>query len=572
MRSLRTRLVLISTLLPGLAIVGVSALAWYHMAQGVKETVDLRIEGIASRIARDMHPRVDWATFRNRIDITYGDDIAEGNLMLKIRDDVNNQVVYESSNEIEGLEEEFPSGFPERPPSPRQRPEWASTGGPGPPQGPDSVGGSPPANALGPDGKGKGKGKAKSGPKAGKGGPAGTAPVSEDEVELILEELIGAGPAQRPNPRGEPPVIHQFDSDFSQVSAYGKDWRVVVIQERGYYVLAAMDLTPAIAELRRLERGLLIGIPLAILFIALVGWIVVDRAFRPIRMISETASQITTRDLSERMPESRHNDPEIERLTAILNDMMDRLEKGFSHATRFSADVSHELRTPLAVMQGEIETAMRACEPGTEEENRLLVLRGETSRLKSIIRSLMLLAQADVGDLIQKQVPVPLSDELNAMAEDAEIMAEGAGIKIESEIAEDVVVIGDVVLLRQALLNLVNNAIKYNHDNGFVRIFLTKDDHLIRVAVENSGPPISSESQGKVFDRFYRADQARSRGKDGFGLGLSLARAVVEGHGGELELVRSDDDLTRFEVTLTRPDPEELKQAIELALEARDSR
>jgi signal transduction histidine kinase len=228
--------------------------------------------------------------------------------------------------------------------------------------------------------------------------------------------------------------------------------------------------------------------------------------------------------------------------------MMDRLETGFSHANRFSADVSHELKTPITVMQAEIETALQESVADSPEETRLLVLREEVGRLKSITQSLMLLSQADVGELIRKSDPISLSEELQSLVEDAEIVAEGAGISVAASLSPDVEVRGDPVLLRQALLNLINNAIKYNVPEGDVSVILAAQSDHAMISIENSSEGISPADQEKIFDRFYRADQSRSRGVDGFGLGLSLAQAVVKGHGGTIDLIVEEEKRTRFEV------------------------
>ena len=321
-------------------------------------------------------------------------------------------------------------------------------------------------------------------------------------------------------------------------------------------MLAGLNLDKIGASLDGVKNAILFGIPFALVVIAIGGWAVAERALRPIRKIAAATSQITTRDLNERIPVGTNTDPEIAKLVAVLNGMMDRLETGFSHASRFSADVSHELKTPISVIQAEIESGLRECDPGTPEENRLLVLREETDRLKSITRSLMLLSQADAGELIRKDEMVNLSEELEALADDAEIIAESAGVRIESEIASRAEIKGDPVLLRQALLNLINNAIKYNHEGGFVRITLARESGYIRIAIENSGAGIPDEASAKVFDRFYRADPSRTRGIGGFGLGLSLARAVIEGHGGQLELADSEEGITRFEAGFWEKKPD----------------
>ncbi|MEM9281100.1 MAG: ATP-binding protein [Verrucomicrobiota bacterium] len=538
MRSLRTRLVLISTLLPGLALVGVSVIAWFYMDGAIRDSVDLRLEGISSRIVRDMHPRVDWDAFRERLGISYGDDIREGYLVLHLSDDIEEELVFSQTEDFAQIESGFPDGFPEVPLLPSTRPDRMGPMGPGsdwlPPPGGKGTKGPP-------KGKGFGKSKALPGDSAFEMGSL-DGELDPRELDRMLSEILG--------PEPEPEVPVRLDPQFATVVSAKKDWRVIAVHDRGYGVIAAVDLTSSNAELQRLERGLLVGIPMAIVLIGLGGWIVADRALSPIRKISETASHITAHDLSERMPENHETDPSIEQLIEVLNGMMDRLEIGFSHATRFSADVSHELKTPIAVIHGEIESALRNCEPGTEEEERLLVLREETDRLKSIIKSLLLLAQADVGELIQKREPVDLSEELGALVEDAEILSDSSDVSIEAEIEPGILLQGDGVLLRQALLNLVNNAIKYNRKSGFVRIELNQNGDRARVSVANSGTPISESNREKIFDRFYRQDGARTREVDGFGLGLSLARAVVEGHGGELRLARSDEEETRFEVLL----------------------
>lgn len=552
MRSLRTRLALISTLVSGVAIVGVSALAWYYMVQAVKQTVDARLEGIAGRLIRDMHPRANWDTYRERVSITYEDDIREGNLILRLVDAADDEVVFSSSDEFEEFQADFPEEFTRERPLPKARPEWG--GGMGAPL-PGEKGRSkgkglrPPPKGNGPGGlQGRpGAPVPRSGPPDGDADGESTddAPLDPDELDRLLAEL-DAPPEFAPLPSRDPFEPIGGERVFGNVSALGKEWRAIMIFERGYSVMAAIDLTRSIVEVKRLERGFLVGIPIAIFLIGIGGWFIAERALRPIRKIAETASHISAKDLGLRIEESGHPDPEIENMIGVLNGMMDRLEQGFSHANRFSADVSHELKTPIAVMQAEIETALTECEPETAEESRLLVLREEANRLKSITRSLMLLSQADVGELIRVFEPVDLTGEVRSMVEDAEILAEENDVRIESDIAEEVGLRGDAVLLRQALMNLVNNAIKYNVKGGFVRIELGDGEGEVRISVENSGPGISEEGRKRIFDRFYRGDRARTRGIDGYGLGLSLAEAVIEGHGGTIELEKADAESTRF--------------------------
>ncbi|MEM6277996.1 MAG: ATP-binding protein [Verrucomicrobiota bacterium] len=518
---------LISTLVSGVVIIGVCLVAWSFLVRSAREAVDIQLEAVSGRLIRDMHPRLNWNRMVNRIKISHGDEIENSNLILHLRDDINDSVIYTSLDNSEDFFSRFPEGFPSQPAEPRPRPEYAMEAPPFPPGefadlegpgAPDRERGPGPGFAP-PDGKERPKGPGK-----GKGPPGGE------------EGLSGLGP---------------MDQQYATVAAYGKEWRVVINHERGYFVLAALDLTEAIADLRKLEKAFLIGIPVGIALIGFGGLFVVDRAMRPVREISEAAENITARDLSARIEGTRNSDPEFEHLVDVLNGMMERLEIGFSHANRFSADVSHELKTPITVMQGEIESALRQCEGGTGEEQRLLLLREETNRLKSITRSLMLLSQADVGELIRKSESIFLSEELTELVEDAEVLTGESEVEIQAEIEEGVVVSGDVTLVRQSMLNLINNAIKYNEPGGFVSLSLESDEKAAVIRVENSGAGIPQEARAKIFDRFYRADESRSRNVDGYGLGLSLTQAIIEGHGGTIELAdEGEEKTTQFVIRL----------------------
>ena len=531
MRSLRTRLILISTLVSSVAIIGLGAVSWHLMMRAVQEAVDLRLEGIASRLIREANPWTERDAMEAQLEATYGDETGEGILALSVReypeeaDDPPASRLIASVGWTDMIEAGLPEGFPVPDPSPVRRPEPARGRGGPPHDEPLGFGG--PGAERRPDGE-------RPPPRMGPGGPDGR---GERRYE------------------GDPPPREPLDhgsrlTEFCSTGSGGGNWRFIAVQERGYAVLAGLNVTRSNPGIGQLKQALFFGVPLALLLIGCGGWLVAERAMRPLRKITATAGRISVQALGERMPQDRHSDPEIEKLTEVLNDMMDRLETSFTHASRFSADVAHELRTPITVMQGEIESALRACDPGQSEEGSLLVLREELNRLKSIIGSLLMLAQADVGGLIRKEEVVSLSRELEALAEDAGILTESAGVSFESSFEEDLEVSGDPVLLRQALLNLINNAIKFNVESGFVRVAASRNGPEILVTVENSGPGISDEDRERIFDRFYRADRSRSRGVDGFGLGLSLAKAIIEGHGGQLALEESTPEKTRFAVRL----------------------
>lgn len=519
LRSLRFRLVLISTLVSGAAIAGLGLVSWHLMMRAVRESTDIRLEGIAGRLIRDVNPWADGESLGELFAENHSAELASGMLALKAAELREEFVTLATSGWTEAFDAALPGAFPVPDPDPMRRPgpRRGGPGGPGrdphpgPPDRPDGPGGHPD-----PGGPGR--------PGTEFGGPFDAPPDRHEGGRRLLE--------------------------YQDAMINGNPWRIVAVQERGFAIFAGIDFHQANPGLAQLRQGLLLGTPLALCLVALGGWIVAERAMRPLRHLSAAAERISVEALGERMPGDPHSDPEIVRLTAVLNAMMDRLEVAFAHANRFSADVSHELKTPVAVMQGEIETALRECAPGSPEESVFLVLRGELSRIKSIIGSLLMLSRADVGNLIQRRETFSLSAELGALAEDAEILCEGAGVRFESDIAPDLSFEGDPVLLRQALLNLLNNGVKFNTEGGYLRITAARGGDGLVIAVENSGPGIAEEDRDRVFDRFFRGDRSRSRDIDGFGLGLSLAKVIFEGHGGRLLLEETSPERTRFAVHL----------------------
>lgn len=506
-------------LVSGLAIAGLGLVSWHLMMRAVRESTDVRLEGVAGRLIRDVNPWADEASMGERFDANHGDEISEGLLAISARDFFEGERIIGSAGWSDAMEVALPAGFPVPDPDPVRRPDprrrgGGPPGGPEGPRGPEGRGGPPPDEFGGPPPEGR-DGPPPEGPE-GAGGPGHGARIIE----------------------------------YTDAIVQGEPWRFIAVQERGYGILAGMHFSKANPGLDQLRRGLLLGAPIGVFLVGFGGWLVAERAMRPLRRLTETARQVSARALDARMPEDPHSDPEIEKLTGVLNAMMGRIEVAFAHANRFSADVSHELKTPIAVMQAEIETALRECEAGGREESAMVVLLGELGRLKSIIASLLLLSRADVGHLIQKRDAVDLSDELEAIAEDAEILADQAGVNFSSLIVPDLRVTGDAVLLRQALLNLLGNGVKFNTEEGFVRMTANRAGDHVRIAVENSGPGIAEADREKIFERFFRGDRSRSREVDGFGLGLSLAKVIVEGHGGTLALEEATSEATRFVVML----------------------
>lgn len=530
LRSLRIRLALISMLVSGVAITVLGVVSWRLMIRAVRESSDVRLEGVASRLIRDVNPWSDEAILTELFDANHREELEAGRLALSARDyfQEGGRIVA-SSGWSEVMEAALPEGFPEPDVDPVLRPEPRRGG--------------PHRGRPGPPGEG--------GPEEFREPP----PEGRDGGERPPPPGPGDSEGRPPEGPGRNPIHGNRVIEYTDAVVGGETWRFISLQERGFGILAGLHFDKANPGLEELRRSFLLGIPVTALLAGLGGWLVAERAMRPLRRITDTARRVSVEALDARMPGDPHSDPEIARLTEVLNAMMERIETAFDHANRFSADVSHELKTPIAVMQAEIETALRECSPGGREESALLVLQGELGRLKSIISSLLMLSRADVGHLIQKREPVALSDELAVIAEDAEILCEQADVAFTADIAPDLGVTGDAVLLRQALLNLLANGVKFNTKGGYVRMRASLEGDGIRIEVENSGAGIAEEDREKIFERFFRGDRSRSRDVDGFGLGLSLARVIIEGHGGCLSLADTAGETTRFVVTLPAGKP-----------------
>ncbi len=353
--------------------------------------------------------------------------------------------------------------------------------------------------------------------------------------------------------RGGPPpeVVFTKPSRFFTANTAESVWRFGVLGNDEVTLVMGLNQREVEQELNSVRRAFLLTLPAALFLVGLGGWVVAGRALRPLKAIADTAERVTARGLDQRIANSPEN-PEVARLIQVLNRMMDRLQTSFRQATRFSADASHELKTPLAVMQGELENALQSAAAGSAEQQLFSNLLEEIQRLKTITRSLLLLAQADAGQLKLALEPVDLSAELGAMIEDARVLAADLRLHFDVEVQPQVRVSADRGLLHTAMFNLINNAIKYNRPDGGISIRLNATEHSAVFTIGNTGPGIPPEDRPKIFDRFFRVDLPNSPKVEGIGLGLSLAREIVRAHRGELSLKESRAHWTFFELVLSR--------------------
>jgi len=382
--------------------------------------------------------------------------------------------------------------------------------------------------------------------------PRGSSATAETGMPPGL--LVPGSRGDRPGQRGRGPWEAIGEPHYFTVT--GKDgtrWRTVSSSNASVTVFIGIDLASFETEVHRVRSYFGVALPLGLLAIAAGAWAISRRAMRPLDRIIATTSGMSAAELDKRIPVTGRESGEFSKLVEELNAMMDRLEASFHQATRFTADASHELKTPIAIMQAEIESALKSCPPGSPEESSLLNMQEENQRLKRITQSLLLLAQVDSGKLKLAEEEVDLSGELEALAEDAEYLCAKAGLKFTSDIAPGLKVRADRVLLMQAMQNLLSNAIKYNDTPGgevSCRLYAEAGDAVVEFY--NTGTPIPDEDRAKIFDRFYRVDRARGPGVEGVGLGLNLSLEIVRAHRGTLKLAGSDAAGTRMELRLAK--------------------
>jgi signal transduction histidine kinase len=291
-----------------------------------------------------------------------------------------------------------------------------------------------------------------------------------------------------------------------------------------------------------------IGIPAVLLSVG-GGWWLMRKAFAPLAALTQAAQRINEHNLSEQLPRT-HNGDELDRLSEVLNGMTGRLNDAFKRVHEFTLHASHELKTPLTVLCGETETELRDDASAPAQRERAASRLDELHRLARIVDGLTLLAKADAGLVDLKSEPVKFDGLVRDSFDDLEILAEPAGIKVELKDCDAIAVTGDADRLRQLLLNLADNAVKYNRPGGAISMSLKGEAETAEFSISNSGPGIAAEAMPRVFDRFFRGDPAHNSAVDGCGLGLSIAQWIVSAHRGTIHIESIPNQLTTVRIAL----------------------
>ncbi|MFL9883830.1 heavy metal sensor histidine kinase [Paraburkholderia agricolaris] len=326
-------------------------------------------------------------------------------------------------------------------------------------------------------------------------------------------------------------------------------WAIATVKAREdgseVEVIAAHPMTQEVRMLAAYRNRIVLATLTGMLAATLLAYYVLRRTFRPVREIATRAAQISPASLSVRL-DSEAAPVELRQLTHAFNAMLDRLADGYQRLSQFSADLAHEIRTPVGALIGQTQVTLAKPRDADEYQQVLESNLEELSRLSHIAENILFLAHADHAALSIDREPVDLRDELIRIADYFEGPADERGMHFTVD-AQGMASVNPM-LCRRAINNLVVNAVRYGANNTVVRLSGTQDERGATVVVENDGAPIPDEQLNRLFDRFYRADAARSAFTESSGLGLAIVRAIMHLHGGTARVVCPVPGVVRFEL------------------------
>jgi heavy metal sensor kinase len=340
-------------------------------------------------------------------------------------------------------------------------------------------------------------------------------------------------------------------SPLSWKAPNGRPYRVQNASGSSYRVAAAIEETSLRDTLWTLAAILAMGIPFAVGLAVAGGYFLAGRVLSPVGAMADKAREITAESLAERLPIDNVED-EFGRLATVFNDTLSRLQDAFERLRRFTADASHELRTPLTAMRSVGEVALRNTLDVRGYRDVIGSMLEEVDRLTRLVESLLTLTRADSGKIQLAPEALELGALAGNVVDQLRVLADEKQQDLSLQMPVPVHAKGDVALLRQALMNLIHNAIKYTPNGGTISVEVNaKNSGQAVIEVRDSGPGIPPAHRHRIFDRFYRVDASRSREDGGVGLGLAIARWAIEANGGQIELASDGGRGCLFRVILS---------------------
>jgi heavy metal sensor kinase len=363
----------------------------------------------------------------------------------------------------------------------------------------------------------------------------------EDEARVYEVWSTSGGQLHRSGaPTSLPPLSLAAGSTsfrYETIVANGDRWRTVAapVTIGGHTVVLRVSRSEERVreELSEILVVLVLGLPVVVALAGVGGYLLARRALAPIDHLASDARRITADRLHERLKVANERD-EIGRLTAVINETIARLESSFDQLRRFTADSSHELRTPLAVVRGIGEAAVAKRRDPREYEEAIGSMLEEIDRMSSLVDTLLRLSHGDAGTIRLSRESLDLGELARDVAASLAILAEERAQKVVVDAESNLTVTADRLVLREAITNVLDNAIKYGPQGSTVSIRVARNGQHALLAVGDEGPGVPVEHRDRIFHRFFRIDEARSRERGGAGLGLSIARWAVETHGGRI--------------------------------------
>lgn len=321
-----------------------------------------------------------------------------------------------------------------------------------------------------------------------------------------------------------------------------------------HFVAIGHTLNERDRTIRDFHRNYLTVLPLLTLAGALLGWFIAGRSLSPVYQVARAAENITGMNLSLRLP-SRNAGDELDNLIRSFNTMVERLERSFQMTRQFSTDVSHELRTPLTAIRGQLEVALFTAK--TEEQYRDAIVNAleDVERLSQTIRAMLLLSQAESGQLALQRSVLDLTPIVEDIVDQFQIPAEAEELVLSCAAGVPCWIDADRVQIERLVSNLLSNAVKYTPRGGTVQVSLKPSEGNVILEVADSGVGISPDHLPHIFDRFYRVPGSKAREKQGLGLGLSFVAWIVQVHGGTIEVDSKLGSGTRFRIVFPSAQP-----------------
>jgi heavy metal sensor kinase len=366
----------------------------------------------------------------------------------------------------------------------------------------------------------------------------------DDEVRIVYEIWSSSGEQiHRSGTTAALPAVALESAGvryrYETVAASAERWRTLTATTSigGHAVVLRVSRSEERlrGQLREILVVLVLGLPLVVALAGVGGFVLARRALAPIDRLASDAQRITAERLHERLTAPNQTD-EIGRLTNVINDTFARLEASFDQLRRFTADASHELRTPLAVVRGLGEAAVAQRRSPEDYEEAIGSMLEEIDRMTNLVDTLLRLSRGDADTIRLSRGPVDLGQLAREVAGSLGILAEERDQRLTLDISDGVVVSADRLVLREALTNVLDNAIKYSPAGSTIRIHVDGGPERATLTVADEGAGIAPEHRDRIFDRFYRIDEARSREMGGAGLGLAIAKWAVEANGGQIAL------------------------------------